>query len=220
MEGCFTFVNADLVRALVSKYISRSLFLHDSSYHSLTLVSMFHSYETVASILGPSSTILADVDHQPKAVSFMDLKDKTLTPSDEFFPHFVENAGTTQKLEGQSEDVSTEPVEYESVSSAEPYMLDLVGDQRDSDGGLLDCTSMKKWPPLTETDIAEISNENGEEVEGREATSEQWHKKESLLTGQDCVETSVNTESWLARHPTKTEGEIKTFPTSSQLDKG
>lgn len=188
---------------------------------------MFHSYETVASILGPSRTILAEVDHQPKAVSFMDLKDKTLTPSDEFFPHFVENTGTTQKLEGQSEEVSTEHVEYESVSSAEPYMWDLVGDQTvslapatDSDGGLLDCTSMKKWPPLTEADITEISNENGEEVEGRETTSEQWDKKESLLTGQDCVETSVNTESLLARHQTKTEGEIKTFPASSQLDKG
>lgn len=188
---------------------------------------MFHSYETVASILGPSSTILTDVDHQPKAVSFMDLKDKTLTPSDEFFPHFVENTGTTQKLEGQSKEVSTKHVEYESVSSAEPYMLDLVDDQTvplepaiDSDDGLLDCTSMKKWPPLTEEDINEISNETGEEVEEKETTSEQWHKKERLLTRQDYVETSVKTESLLARHQTKTGGEIKTFPTSSQLDKG
>lgn len=188
---------------------------------------MFHSYEKVASILGPSSTILADVDHQSKAVSFMDLKDKTLTPSDELFPHFVENNGTTQKLEGQSEEVSSKHDEYESVSTAEPYMWDLVGDQTvslapaaDSDDGLSDCTSMKKWPPLTEADITEISNENVEEGERKETTLEQCHKQESLLTGQDCVETSVNTERLLARHQTKTGGEIKTVPTSSQLDKG
>lgn len=201
--------------------------MHGSGYHSLTLVSMSHSYETVASILGPSSSILAKVDHQPKAVSSTDLKDETLTPSDEFFPHFVDNTTTIQKLEAQCEEIPTKHI-IEYPTSAKPYMQDLVGRRTsspspatNSDDGFLVCASMKKWPPLTEADITEISNDNGEEVEEQEATLDQWHKKERSLTGQDSVQTSVNIESLLARHQTETgQDEVRAVPTSSQLDKG
>lgn len=185
---------------------------------------MSHSYETVASILGPSSSILAKVDNQPMAVSSMDLKDKTLTHSDDFFPQFMDNTTPIQKLEGQFEDIHTKHI-IEYPTSAEPYMWDLVGGRTaspspttDSDDGFLVCTSMKKWPPLTEADITEISKDNGEEVETQEATLDQWHKKEISLTGQDS---SVDIESLLARHQTATgKDKVRALSTSSQLDKG
>lgn len=46
----------------------------------------FLSYETVASILGPSNSGLAEADHQPKPLSSLDA---TMTPSDEFFQVFT-----------------------------------------------------------------------------------------------------------------------------------
>uniref|UniRef100_A0A3Q4I7C6 Uncharacterized LOC102797229 n=1 Tax=Neolamprologus brichardi TaxID=32507 RepID=A0A3Q4I7C6_NEOBR len=45
-----------------------------------------NSYETVASILGPSNSVLAEADHQPKPLSSLDA---TMTPSDEFFQVFT-----------------------------------------------------------------------------------------------------------------------------------
>lgn len=199
--------------------------MHGSRFHSLTLVSMSHSYETVASILGPSSSTLPEVDHQPKPVSSVDLKDKTLIPSDEGFSPFAVNTTPIQKIEGQSEDIQTK-IEY--PTNAEPYMLGLVGDgstspspTTDSDDGFLVCASMKKWPPLTAADITEISKENSEQAKEQEASLDQWHTKERSLTGQDSVQTSVNIESVLAKHQTETEqDELRTVSTSSQPDKG
>lgn len=191
-------------------------------FHALIPVSVSHSYETVASILGPSSSPLAEVDHQPKVVSSVDLKDKTLTPSDELFPHFTDNSSLMQQIEGQFE----HNIEY--PTSAEPYMVDLVGDQSaspspttDSDNGFLVCASMKKWPPLTEADINEISKEDSEIVEEQETALDQCHSKERSFTGQDSVQTSVYVEYLLARHQTETEqDEVRTVSSSSQLDKG
>eukprot|EP00064_Thunnus_orientalis_P015361 superscaffoldBa00002836_g15413 len=96
-------------------------------------------YETVASILGPSSSTLAEVDHQLEAVSAMDLKDKTVNPSDECFPRADETTFIQKivPLEGQFEDIhSKHSTEY--PISAEPYMLDLddwlhVGDDKGSE---------------------------------------------------------------------------------------
>ncbi|XP_023010751.3 uncharacterized protein ehbp1l1a isoform X9 [Maylandia zebra] len=51
------------------------------------IVGVFHKgYETVASILGPSNSGLAEADHQPKPLSSLDA---TMTPSDEFFQVFT-----------------------------------------------------------------------------------------------------------------------------------
>lgn len=187
---------------------------------------MSHSYETVASILGPSSSTLAEVEHQPKAVSSMDLNDKTLTSSDDFSTHVADNTTPTQRIEGEFEDIHKHNTEY--PTSAEPYMRDLVGDRSaspspttDSDDGYLVCANMKKWPPLTEADITEISAEDGEQVEEQEASLDQQHTKEKLLTEQDSGQTAVCIESLLARHQTETEqDEVRTVSTSSQLDKG
>ncbi|CAK6968618.1 uncharacterized protein ehbp1l1a isoform X9 [Scomber scombrus] len=194
------------------------------------IVGVFHKgYETVASILGPSGSTLAEADHQLKAVSAVHLKAKTVTPSDECFPH-ADEMSSIQKivpLEGQFEDIhSTHITEF--PASAEPYMLNLVGDRSvspspttDSDDGFLVCASMKKWPPLTEADITEISKEDGEGLEAQEALLDQLHTDERSLTGPDSVQKSEYTESLLMRQQTEGEqNEVRTVSTSSQLDKG
>ncbi|XP_041821557.1 uncharacterized protein ehbp1l1a isoform X2 [Chelmon rostratus] len=189
----------------------------DTSGLVKAIVGVFHKgYETVASILGPSSSTLTEVDHQPKDISSVDLKDKTLTTSEDFFPHFEDNTTSIQKIEGQFEAVHTKHItEYPtSGRSLSPSPA------TDSDDGLV-CASMKKWPPLTEADITEISKASGEEVEEQKAALDQWHKKESSLTGQDSVQTSAYIKSLLARHQTETEqDEVRTVTASSQLDKG
>ncbi|XP_034412574.1 uncharacterized protein ehbp1l1a isoform X2 [Cyclopterus lumpus] len=192
------------------------------------IAGVFHKgYETVASILGPSSSTLAEAEHQPMAASSMDLKDKTLAPTDEFSTHFSGNTAIMQKIEGQSEDIYTKHnIEY--PASAEPYMLDLEGDRSaspspttDNDDRFLVCASIKKWPPLTEADITEISKEaDSEQAEEQVAFLDQWHTKERSLTGQDS-HCTVYIESLLARQQTETEqDEVRTVSTSSQLDKG
>lgn len=184
---------------------------------------MSHSYETVASILGPSSSTLADVNYQAKSVSSMDSKNKTVAPPDVSCPHFVDDATPIQKIESRSEDTHMEHnIEY--PSSAEPYMWDLTGGRssspsqaNDSDDGVMVYASMKKWPPLTEADITEISKDNGE-VEEQQAS--QWHTRERLLSGQDSVQTAVNIESLVVSHKTETEQREVRAVSSLQLDKG
>lgn len=178
---------------------------------------MSRSYETVASILGPSGSALAEVEHQPKAVSSMDLKDKTVTPSDESSTHFVDNTTAIQKIEGQFQDVPPQQ-NTEYLTSAEPYMLDSPSPPTsESDDGISVCVNMKKWPPLTEADISKISKEDGEQVQ--EAFLDDT--KERSLTGHDSDQTPVDDESLLARHQTETEqDEVRTVSTSPQLDKG
>ncbi|XP_035531308.1 uncharacterized protein LOC118338169 isoform X3 [Morone saxatilis] len=200
----------------------------DTSGLVKAIVGVFHKgYETVASILGPSTSTLAEEDHQPKAVSSMDLKDKTQTPLDECFSDFVDNSMLIQKIEGQFEDIHTKhSIEY--LTSAEPYMWDLVGGRSaspspapDSDDGFLVCASMKKWPPLTEADITEISKDNSEQVKEQEVAFDKWHTKKRSFTGQDSIQTPLHVENVLAGHQTVTEqDEVRTVSTSSQLDKG
>lgn len=179
--------------------------------------------------MGPSSSTLAEADHQLKAVSAVDLKAKTVAPSDECFPH-ADETSSIQKivpLEGEFEDIhSTHSTEY--PASAEPYMLDLVGGRSvspspttDSDDGFLVCASMKKWPPLTEADITEISKEDGDGLDAQEALLDQLHTDERSLMGPYSVQKSEYTESLLKRQQTEGEqNEIRTVSTSSQLNKG
>ncbi|XP_076580742.1 uncharacterized protein ehbp1l1a isoform X3 [Chaetodon auriga] len=190
----------------------------DTSGLVKAIVGVFHKgYETVASILGPSSSTLTEVDPQPKDISSMDLKDKTLTTSDKFIPHSVCNTTSTQKIGGQFEALHTKHnIEYpKSGRSLSPSAA------TESDEGSSVCASMKKWPPLTEADITEISKASGEQIEEQKASLDQWHTKERSLSGQDCVQTSVYIESLLARHQTETEQEeVRTVTAPSQLDKG
>lgn len=204
----------------------KPLFLHGSRCHSHTPISISHSYETVASMLGPSSSALSEADHEPKTISYKDLMEKRVSPSDEFFLHFGDNTTQTDRFgsqtEGQIEDShNKQTVEY--PTSVEPYMWNLVGGRSvtpspstDSDDGFLVCASMKKWPPLTEADITEISKEEGEQVEEQEATLDEWNKERSH-TGQD----TAHAESLLASDKTGAEqDEVRNVSSSLQLDKG
>ncbi|XP_037333981.2 uncharacterized protein ehbp1l1a isoform X3 [Pungitius pungitius] len=201
--------------------------VEDTSGLVNAIVGVFNKgYETVASILGPSSSTLAEVEHQPRAGSSKDLKDKSLTSSDEFSTHFAGSTTSIQKIEGQLEDIHTKD-EIEYPASVEPYMLDLEGDRSASaspttDNGdrFLVCASIRKWPPLTESDITEVSKENSEQVEEQEAFLEKCHAEEISLTGQDS-HCTVHVESLLARQQMETEkDEVRTDSTSSQLNKG
>lgn len=202
----------------------KPLFLHDSKFHSLTPVSIFHSYETVASVLGPSSSTLAKVDHHPRpteAVTSMDLKQNTVTPSDEFVPHFTDKATPRQGTEAQFGHIPTKhSTEY--PSSADPYMWNLADDKAspstttNTDDRFLVCASMKKSPPFKGADIIELSKEYGEKVEKQEAYIDQCHTKGRSLKGQD----SVYNESLLAKHQTEAEqDQVRTVLSSLQQDK-
>ncbi|XP_056882649.1 uncharacterized protein ehbp1l1a isoform X4 [Takifugu flavidus] len=172
------------------------------------IVGVFHKgYETVASILGPSGSILADVDLQPKAD--VDVKDKNLTAST------VDITTPLQKVEDiHSKQTTGYP------PSAEPYMWNLEGRRTetpspatDSDDGFLICASMKKWPPLTAADITEITKDMGEEV----TTLDRWSTDEGLDGGQG----SDHNESLSAKHqPEAGQNQASTESRSSKQDKG
>lgn len=194
--------------------------MHGFRYHLLTLVFTSHSYETVASILGPSGSIVSKVDHQH--MDSMDSKDSTLTPSDEFPSHLVDNTAGEQEQASQCGKSFTKHfIEY--PMSAEPYMQDFVdgGTQSPSPASdsnrFLVCASIKKCPPVTETDITEISKISDEELSDKGATLGQCPEKERSLTGQDSGQTAVNIKNVLVRHQTGTVEDSRTF---SEPDKG
>lgn len=185
---------------------------------------MSPSYETVASIFGPSSSTLAEVEHQPMTAFSKDLKDKQLASSDE--THFAGSTTSIQKIESQLEDIYIkDKIEY--PGSAEPYTLDLEGDRSASpspttnnDDRFLVCATIRKWPPLTESDITEVSKENSGQVEEQEAFLDKWHAEETSLTGQDS-HCTMYIESLLARQQTGTEEEeVRTDSISSQRNEG
>lgn len=194
--------------------------MHGFRYHLITLVFTSCSYETVASILGPSGSIVSKVDHQH--MDSMDSKDSTLTPSNELPSHLVDNTACEQEQESHSGKSFTKHfIEY--PMSAEPHMQDFVdgGTQSPSPASdrnrFLVCKSRKKCPPLTETDITEISKISDEELSDKGAALGQCPEKERSLTGQDSGQTSVNIKNVLVRHQTGTVEDSRTF---SEQDKG
>lgn len=204
--------------------------------HSLK-VSLSHSYETVTSILGPSGSTPADVVHQPTALSSsVDPEDNIVIPSDGSSVLFPDDTALAKK------EVSVEQPKLEATvqstysielpTSAEPYMRNL-GDERsaspspttDSDDGYLGVMGpsiMKKWPPLTEADITEISKEDAREAEEERSSLDSWHIEERSFMEQDSVQTSGYVECLLAEGQVNTgQDEAKTtVSTSVQLDKG
>ncbi|KAM9425488.1 uncharacterized protein ehbp1l1a isoform 1-T1 [Pholidichthys leucotaenia] len=175
------------------------------------IVGVFHKgYETVASMLGPSNSALAEADHQPMAVFPMDLTKRISAGLD---PSLSDDAVSIQETDDKIEDFQgSDSIEY--PISVEPYMWNLVDDCSESstsqnDDRCLANTSMKKWPPLTEADLNEIVKE----IEGD-------YTDEALLTGQDVFQTPVGNEG-LPRHQSEVElTEVKTELSSSPVDKG
>ncbi|KAM4714924.1 uncharacterized protein ehbp1l1a isoform 1-T1 [Anableps anableps] len=180
------------------------------------LVGVFHKgYETVASILGPSSSALVDVDH-PLAVPSVLLKERMLTPA-EFWPHFTDSKTPPQKIDDNSENIHTK---QENPASVEPYLWDLVDDQlvsslptTDNEDTLF-VSRMKRWP-LTE-DSRSIK-EGSEGTDEHELPLNQQGSKDKLLTEQNSVQTSEYQKSLLARDQAYVEQDgIKSMLFSSQ----
>lgn len=176
---------------------------------SFTLLSISGSYETVASILGPSSSTLVKVDRPPRpieAVTSMDAQNKTATHSDEFVPH--DNTAPTQKVEGHVEDLHSKH-DTEHASSAGPITGDQVSPLKtNSEDELVVGASVNKLPPLTEGGITKTSIEDDERAEGREV--------DTKVTGQD----SVHIGCLLAQQQAEEEqDEVKTMVSLLQLDK-
>ncbi|KAM8898678.1 uncharacterized protein ehbp1l1a isoform 3-T3 [Spinachia spinachia] len=201
--------------------------VEDTSGLVRAIVGVFNKgYETVASILGPSSSTLAEVEHQPRAGASKDLKDKPLTFSDEFSTYFAGSTTFIQKIEGQLEDIHiTDEIEY--PASAELYTLDLEGDQSaspsptmDNDDRFLVWASIRNRPLLTQSENTEASKEKSEQVEEQEAFLEKWHAEKISLTRQDS-HCTVYIKSLLARQQTeKEQDDVRTDSTSSQLNNG
>ncbi|XP_030017637.1 uncharacterized protein ehbp1l1a isoform X2 [Sphaeramia orbicularis] len=194
------------------------------------IVGVFHKgYETVASILGPSSSTLAESHHQLKTVSSEGLVEKALASSCDSSPCVTDDPDLTQltvPLENQFMDTENKcTTEY--PLSAEPYMWDLAENRSGSpssvtegDNGFVVCASIKKWPPLTEADLSEISKDDSEVTEEQRASNEQLIKEISLI-GQDSSHMLVNNEGSVAKHLSEAEqDDSRTVPSSSQLDKG
>ncbi|KAF7645298.1 hypothetical protein LDENG_00207000 [Lucifuga dentata] len=195
-----------------------------------SIVGVLHKgYETVASILGPSGSTLAEGDNQSKTVSSsVDLEEKT--HSDGFSLPSLHNI--TEKIDPSGE-LHFEGVhaEYstEYPTTAEPYMWDVTDHQSaspspasDSDDEIVVGMSiMKKWPPLTEADITEISKEDLEFVEKEEASVDQCCEKKRLLAAWDSAEDSGHGEGLLASHWTEAEQEeARIVSSSAYLDTG
>ncbi|XP_028330306.1 uncharacterized protein ehbp1l1a isoform X2 [Gouania willdenowi] len=178
----------------IEKSVETSHFVEDSSGLVNTIVGVFNkSYETVASILGPCSSALAEGDQQPDLSS--DVGDKAATSLDEVVPYTPNSFTLAQTQEADLEDLHDHPpTDY--PMTVEPYMWDLVDDRStstspstDSDNSFLAVASMKKWPPLTEADLTEISKEEiqvEEKVASREGlATEQGSERLQARVEQD-----------------------------------
>ncbi|KAM4537543.1 uncharacterized protein ehbp1l1a isoform 2-T2 [Odontesthes bonariensis] len=186
-----------------------------------TIVEVFHKgYETVASILGPSSSALAEVDH-----SSVDVKDSTMTLSDEYSPHFTGRTTPIHKVEGKFKDIHIKPkIDY--PASVEPYMWDLVDDHSvsqlpntETDNRFLVCSSINKLLPI-EAYVRGISK-NDAQMGEQEYSLDQQLTKKRLLTEQDLVETSLHFKTLPARHKAEVQqNDVRMMLSSPQQGKG
>ena len=178
-------------------------------FWSLKKVCLSHSYETVASILAPSASGAAEAVRPQSPPSSPDPESKDTTiPFDGFPPlspdhiALIETANHECLRESESESEikwGTEP-----SMSAEPYMWDLAGEERPasassegSDGSpdVVGSSAMKKWPPLTEADIDEISKAQLEGVAKEQVSFDPWGSKDGLVPKQGLVQSSVEGET-------------------------
>lgn len=175
---------------------------------------MFYCYETVASVLGPSSSALGEVAHQLTSSS-VHQKGRT-SPVNVLMSHFTYSSTSP---------LMTEKHDTEYQTRVESYMWKLVDDQSVCPSSTADSvnklflSNTKKQLPLPETDICEISN-NGKCAK-QQQTSGQQNRTETMLTGQDFVYTSVCLEDLLARHRAAIEQDhVKKTLSSSRPEQG
>ena len=168
-----------------------------------------HSYETVASILAPSGSGAAEAVRPQGTPSSPDPESKDTTiPCDGFPPLSPDHIALieTANHEGlsESESESERKRGIKPPMSAEPYMWDLAGEERSasassegSDGSpdVVGSSAMKKWPPLTEADIDEISKAQLEGVAKEQVSFDPWGGKDGLVPKQGSVQSSVEGET-------------------------
>lgn len=158
-----------------------------------------YSCETVASILGPSSSALEDIDH-PLAFPSVHLKNRMSTPSAEFLPCFTDSRTPPQLIHDNFESIHAN---QEYPTSVEPYMWDLVDDKlvpslatTDNEDSFF-VSSIKQWP-LTEDRRAKKGVSEG--TDEHELSLNQHHSKKKLLIEQNSVQTSKYLEGLHTRH--------------------
>ncbi|XP_029609409.1 uncharacterized protein LOC115194132 isoform X9 [Salmo trutta] len=182
-------------------------------------------YETVAAILGPSgSPPTEDVDS-----SVVDPEDSTV-PSESSSDHLPDISILVQEaVSGEAPHVEgeTKPT-IELPTTAEPPLLTVEDKQSNSpsavrqdseDGfaGVEGPSSMRKWPPLTEADLTEISRGEFVVTGEEEVTLDSWAQigEKSTFKGQDSGQITGYVEVFSAGSPIETE-----LSPSLHLDKG
>ncbi|KAK0154484.1 hypothetical protein N1851_003415 [Merluccius polli] len=194
---------------VTDKEIESSLLVKGKENSGLvnTIVGVFsRGYETVASILAPSSSGVAEAVEPKGASSSVDPESNdSIIPYDGFPPLSPDNIALIEKAnhEGLSESESKHSIEL--PTSAEPYMWDLAEDRSasasptsesdDGSSGLVSSSAMKKWPPLTEADIDEISKAQLEGAEKDRVSFDPWGSKDKSVTEQVLVQTLVEGET-------------------------
>ncbi|XP_038159090.1 uncharacterized protein ehbp1l1a isoform X2 [Cyprinodon tularosa] len=162
------------------------------------LVGVFHKgYETVASILGPSSSTLGDAD------TSVNLEDRSLTTT-EALPHFTDNRTPLQKVD-ECFDIHAKK---EYPTSMEPYLRELmVGDLVPS--------------------LSIANDDGGGGVKESKGTDKQdfplnhSHSKDTMLIKQNFDRTSKYLKDLPVKHRANVEQDgMKTMLFSSQSEKG
>ncbi|XP_054609954.1 uncharacterized protein ehbp1l1a isoform X3 [Dunckerocampus dactyliophorus] len=165
----------------------------DTSGLVQTIVGVLHKgYETVASMLGPSGSA---VDESP-----LPLKALTVKPlHDDMSPQRCVDTTSSMKELVLGYDHFEDCILCPSAGQPQDQVVPPSPNAHNDDGFLM-CVTMKKWPPLTEADLAGMS------MEDRDAEN-QCSKSEQDLP--------VSTGSVLLSHQTTRE-----LPTLSKLDGG
>ncbi|XP_036843640.1 uncharacterized protein LOC110531861 isoform X7 [Oncorhynchus mykiss] len=175
-------------------------------------------YETVAAILGPSgSPPTEDVDS-----GVVDPEDSAVPSESSSDPVPDISILVQEAVSGEASHVEGETNPIELPTTPEPSLLTVEDKQSNSpsavrqnseDGfiGVEGPSSMRKWPPLTEADLTEISRGEFAVTGEEEVTLDSWAQigEKSTFKVQDDVEV------FSARSPIETE-----LSPSSHLDKG
>ena len=198
---------------------------------SLTAVSPSHSYETVASMLGPTASTPAE-DIPKFLSSSVDPEDIVIPSVSSVAPQ--DDAALAQTIAPVDESHFEYSVHTKYVTevpqSAEPYMFNLADERSsspsptDSENGFVGVAGpniMRKWPPLTEADITEISKDELRGAQEERSSIDSWQLEERTSPEKDSVQTSGSAEVLFAGEQAETgQDEIRTVITSMFLDKG
>ncbi|XP_067117630.1 uncharacterized protein ehbp1l1a isoform X3 [Osmerus mordax] len=196
------------------------------------IVGVFHrGYETVASILGPSSSVPAEGANQALSSSVeteihLGSTSTTLPDPSPLIPDAISVESAHREGLVQTN------IAIDLPTTAEPYMWTLAGDRSESpspttysdDGfvGAVGPGSMKKWPPLTAADLSEISKEDFGVAKEEETSAGSWDHvgEKPAVTGQDLRQMSGCVEGLVAERPLENLKDEMGAELSASLDKG